>query len=213
MKKIISILLVGIMLAISLASCAGGSDPNTIAPEGMKLASLDNSAYYLYIPDNWVVQSSATGCGGAVSDPVESGDTVVRTDISNVIVTTFPVSNIKAETAAEEETTAAESEAANENITERAKYINAYWAMCKGSFERTFEEFSIVEEGKNTKVDSLEAKKYVYTAKMDGYDFKIMMTVTYSGGIVYIITYTAISEHYDKHTAEVDKIISAFKFK
>ena len=211
MKKIISILLVVMMLAAMLVSCTGG-DLNSIAPEGMQLASTDGNAYYLYIPDNWVVQRSATGCGGAVSDTVESGDTVIRTDMSNVIVTTFPVSDINLEES-ENETTAETTESTAQNVSERAKYIIAYWEMCKASFGRTFGDFSVVEEGKGTKVDSLEAKRYVFTAKMDGDEFKIMMTVTYSGGIIYVITYTALTEHYDNHTAEVDKIISEFKFK
>ena len=206
MKKIISIMLASIVLVLALASCTGG-DPNNIAPEGMQLASDENCAYYLYIPENWALLDACSG--GYVSYLDNEQEFGLKTDIANVTVSTFTAGDIKAEeTGDTAETTADETVA-----SERIQYIDAFWTMCKESYARELNGFTVVEEGKGTTLGLLDAKEYVYTANFDNTEYKMMMTVTYSGGVMYIVTYTAKTVRYDTHMADVEKILSEFKFK
>ena len=86
--------------------------------------------------------------------------------------------------------------------------------MCWRSYINELIEFSVIDGGKqNTLLGGIVAKTYVYTAKYEGIEYKIQMTVTYSGGLMYVLTYTAKSANFDAHTEEVAKIISEFKFK
>jgi len=214
MKRIIAILLAAMALALPLASCAGNSE--VTIPDGMVLASGEDSAYYLFVPQNWKMIAGYGTYGGSA------------TDGSNVVVSTYTEINLgedgttaasttagAAEAAAETtaETTDAETAAPEENLTGAEKYIAEYWSSCKESFAKELKDFNIESEGKATKLDGKAARKYVYTATADGVKYKMQMTVTYSGGLIYIVTYTATENNYETHTSEVDKILTEFKFK
>ena len=69
MKKILAVILCALMLL-----CFVGCSEN--APDGMKAASSENEAFYLYIPTTWTVNSS----GGTASG-------YLVTDYSNVSMT------------------------------------------------------------------------------------------------------------------------------
>ena len=205
MKKIISILLAVMVLAIPMVSCANGGAEVAI-PEGMVLASGDNSAYYLFIPQNWKAVEGYSTYGGTAADG------------SNVVVSTYTAADIGIEettatTEAEETTAASDTTEAGEALTGAEKYIAEYWAMCKVSFAKELRDFAIESEGKATKLDGKAAGKFVYTASFEGVKYKMQMTVAYSGGLMYIVTYTAKADNYDSHATEVDKILSEFKFK
>ena len=199
MKKIISIMLVTMILVLALVSCTNG-EGGSVAPEGMQLASDENCAYYLYIPENWALLDTVSGGYVSYLDGEQEG---IKTDISNVTVSTFTAGDINAEGTAEGETVA----------SERLQYVDAYWAMCKESYARELNGFAVVEEGKSTTLGLLDAKEYVYTANFDNTEYKMMMTVTYSGGVMYILTYTAKTVRYDVYLEDVEKILSEFKFK
>ena len=198
-----------LMLAVLLVSCGGGND--VAAPQGMQLASLDVSPYYLFIPAGWVVSSSPANCGGYTSDG------------SNVYVSSFASANIGAEeettplgtesTPAKSEATTPSTEAAQGDKTSRELYIDAYWEMCWKTYTKELSGFSVIEDGTKTTFGSLDAKQYVYTAKIDGKEYKLQMTVTYSGGLIYVMTYTAKKANFDTHLDTAKKILSEFKFK
>ena len=118
-------------------------------------------------------------------------------------MSTFTAGDLNAEGTAEGETVA----------SERIQYVDAFWAMCKESYARELNGFAVVEEGKSTTLGLLDAKEYVYTANFDNTEYKMMMTVTYSGGVMYILTYTAKTVRYDVYLEDVEKILSEFKFK
>ena len=178
------------MLAFCLASCAG-TDANAIAPEGMELASGEGSAYYLFVPESWEL-TQGYGTWGAYTS-----------DASNVNVSTFTASDIgnkESESTADTTDAAVHTEAPSD--TEAAP-----------SDKTAREQYIDVEDGKQTTLGGYEAKQYVYTAKYEGVEYKMQMTVTYSGGLMYILTYTAKTANYDSHLTEVAKIVSEFKFK
>lgn len=209
MKRTVSTILAVLMLAFCLASCAG-TDANAIAPEGMELASGEGSAYYLFVPESWEL-TQGYGTWGAYTS-----------DASNVNVSTFTASDIgNKESESTADTTDAavhteapsDTEAAPSDKTAREQYIDAYWDMCWKTYMNELNGFSVVEDGKQTTLGGYEAKQYVYTAKYEGVEYKMQMTVTYSGGLMYILTYTAKTANYDSHLTEVAKIVSEFKFK
>ncbi len=200
-----------LMLAALLVSCGGGND--VVVPQGMQLASLDASPYYLFIPAGWVVSSSPANCGGYTSDG------------SNVYVSSFPSANIGTEEettpsdttegnpSAQSEETTPSTEADQADKTSRELYIDAYWEMCWKTYTKELSGFSVIEDGTRTTFGSLDAKQYVYTAKIDGVEYKMQMTVTYSGGLMYIMTYAAKKANFDTHLDTAKKILSEFKFK
>ncbi len=209
MKKIFSLILAILTLSTVLASCG---NETVIAPDGMKLVSGDDCAYNLFVPESWEIINGYGTYGAYTSDA------------SNVSVSTFTATDIgnkkpEGTTGADETTEApAVTDApdmteAPTNKTEREQYIDAYWAMCEKSYTEDLNGFAVVEAGKETALGGLLAKQYEYTAKYEGISYKMQMTVTYSGGIMYILTYTAKADNYDVHKAETEKIVSEFKFK
>ena len=71
----------------------------------------------------------------------------------------------------------------------------------------------MIEQGERTKLGALDAKKYIYTATIDGTEYKMQSIITYYGGLMYIFTYTAKADRYDANLNDVKWIISEFKFK
>ena len=57
----------------------------------------------------------------------------------------------------------------------------------------------------------MNAIKYVYTITLNGVVYKYMQTFSYNAAQLYIFTYTATEENYDKHTDEVKSIMENFK--
>ncbi len=204
MKKTITLILALLMLTLTLASCQNGNV--AVAPEGMKLASGDDVAYNLFVPDNWQITNGYGTYGGYTSDAANINvSTYTATDIG----TKEPEGTTDAETTTAADTTAPQ----NTDKTAREQYIDAYWDMCWKTYIKELNGFSAIEVDKKTELGGLLAKQYVYTAKYEGVEYKMQMTVTYSGGLMYILTYTAKAENYDAHLTEVEKIISEFKFK
>ena len=62
MKRLIAILLL-LVLVTSFAACGSKNDGT---PEGMKNVAVENAAFYLYVPEEWLSQSQG-GVSGAVS--------------------------------------------------------------------------------------------------------------------------------------------------
>ena len=201
MKRIILILLTVSMLALSLCACATGGSGNVVAPEGMQIASVDASPYYLFVPKGWGL-TQGFGTSGAYTS-----------DSSNVTVSMYSASDIKNDEASKTDTPAATESGSASDKSAREQYIDAYWDMCWKTYMSELRDFAVVEDGKQTLLGGYEAKQYVYTAKYENVEYKMQMTVTYSGGLMYILTYTAKSENYISHISEVEKIISEFKFK
>ena len=206
MKKIVSLILIAVMLVLSLASCANTSS-EVKAPDGMKLVSGDGAPYYLFVPESWG-ETKGFGTFGAYAS-----------DSSNVSVSTYAATDIKVdfsddttpgETTANDTTAAATTPSTDKSS--REQYIDAYWEMCWRSYLKELNEFAVVDGGKQTLLGGIDAKTYAYTAKYEGIEYKMQMTVTYSGGLMYILTYTAKSANFDAHAEEVAKIISEFKF-
>ncbi len=84
--------------------------------------------------------------------------------------------------------------------------VDEWWEMNKTEISTVF---SNVEElsAENTTVDGTYAKKYVYTASLGEYSYKIMQIACIEDGDVYLFTYTSLPENYDTHLDDVEQIL------
>ena len=51
-----------------------------------------------------------------------------------------------------------------------------------------------------------------YRLTIGGETYEYLQVVTYYKGNIYNLTYTALPDYFEAHRAEVDQIISAFRF-
>ena len=67
-------------------------------------------------------------------------------------------------------------------------------------------------EPENLTMDGVHAQKYVYSADLGEFSYKIMQTASIRSGSVYLITYTSLADTYESHLEEVNNMISFFRF-
>ena len=79
MKRLTAIAIVLVMLCTLLVSCK----KDTTVPDGMKLASGDSATYYLYIPEDWVVDLSTAATSAHVSNSDKSNISVMAWSLPN----------------------------------------------------------------------------------------------------------------------------------
>lgn len=91
--------------------------------------------------------------------------------------------------------------------------LEDYWNSNKGAFTSFFTDMAFETEGEAMLLGGVSANKYVYTANASGEVYKFMQVICIKDGSVYIFTYTAMAERYDKHLESVQKILDNFSFK
>jgi len=87
-----------------------------------------------------------------------------------------------------------------------------FWEKYKQDFEETFSDMEF-ETISKILLSGYEANCYEYTAALMGVAYKFMQVVRIHGGTVYIMTYTAIPDNYEKNLEDVAQIINKFRFK
>lgn len=117
-----------------------------------------------------------------------SGARASNTDTSNVTVTMYmPDTDMTAET---------------------------YWQeKCLPEFTAAFSAFTVVEEGTDTTLGGVNAKKYVFTFEMDSVKYQLAQVIAVEGGMVYTLQYHATESNYINHTEVFDEIRSNFRFR
>ncbi len=97
---------------------------------------------------------------------------------------------------------------------EELKPLDEYIAKYTEDLKENLGEFQLSENSpENILLDGVEARKIEYTAKLVGNEYKYMQIVCINGGTIYFFTYTALTEKYDEHTEDVQKILDNFAFK
>lgn len=172
------------LLALSAVLVSCGSS----APEGMVALEGDNTTYNIYVPETWAAALS----GGAVSAYAE--------DMSNISV----------------QTVAIPKNDAGERLYED---LNDFCENgLKMSISSSFSDIKYAE----TSEDALGGEKaltisYIVTvfdvSAKTSKEYTVMQTVTERRDNFYILTYTAESANYSKHTDEVKSVVSNFSFK
>ena len=190
MKKILCL----ILILVSIFTLAACSREEGEAPVGMKNAAGKANDFYLYVPDEWIVNTSDTDLMASAR--------VSENDSSNVTMIGY-----------------ADSENEYNDIDSYWNYYsseleNRIFDKIKDS--ETGEEkssFTLTNDGENILVNEKAAKKYEYTGKVAGLDLSYMQIIIKRDNVFYIFTYTSTPELYSKHDTELEMILNFIEFK
>ena len=84
--------------------------------------------------------------------------------------------------------------------------LDEWWEMNRAEISVVFSDVEEIS-AENTTLDGTYAKKYVYTAKLGEFSYKILQVACIEGGDVYLFTYTSLPDHYDAHLDDVEQIL------
>jgi len=90
--------------------------------------------------------------------------------------------------------------------------VSEHWASCKEAYAKSITGFTLVSE-QNTTVANKDAVDVIYLATYEGVTFRLRQVFLVYREMVYTITYTALPENFDTHSADVDRMISEFHFR
>lgn len=90
--------------------------------------------------------------------------------------------------------------------------IDQWWEMNMEDVTRVFRNVEAAAP-ENVTMGGVHAQKYVYTADLGEYSYKILQAAAIKGGSVYLITYTALADSYEAHLEEVNNMIAFFQFR
>ncbi len=84
--------------------------------------------------------------------------------------------------------------------------VDEWWELNRSEIESVFQNYNL-ESSENTTMNDLYAKKYVYTATLGNFDYKIMQAACVKNSTVYLFTYTSLPENFDEHIEEVNQML------
>ncbi|MBO5702543.1 MAG: hypothetical protein J6S71_08895 [Clostridia bacterium] len=183
-RSLISLICLMASLVLILSGCSKDG-----APDGYKNVANENDAFYFYVPTTWVSNTS----GGTASAYYSSDD------YSNVSFTCMVIDPGKTDTLETYKTTALEE-----------------FAAVLPEFKEIAREEKLDENGVKVPdpvIADKETLVFEYECKLGEDHYKYMQAVTMKDNFFYIFTYTSLADNYDKHTAEIENIISNIKFK
>ncbi|MBQ7314193.1 MAG: hypothetical protein IJW81_11475 [Clostridia bacterium] len=90
--------------------------------------------------------------------------------------------------------------------------VEEWWETNVNEVGIVFDEIN-VESEENITLSDVYGKKYVYTASLGDFQYKIMQAACIKGSSVYLFTYTAVPENYDLHTDDVAAMLEHFIIK
>lgn len=90
--------------------------------------------------------------------------------------------------------------------------IDEWWEINRSDINVVFQNFNLESE-ENMTIDELYAKKYVYTATLGEFDYKIMQAACIKDATVYLFTYTSIADNYDAHLNDVSQMLEFLTIK
>ena len=87
-----------------------------------------------------------------------------------------------------------------------------YFATYRADFESQFGAMDMVSENTELLIAQSAAAQYVYKITKLGTEYQIMQAVCIHGARAYLITFTATTERYEEHTADLEDILKFFSF-
>lgn len=90
--------------------------------------------------------------------------------------------------------------------------LDEWWSMNLEDISIVFQNVEVAEPETLT-LGGVHAQKYVYTADLGDYSYKIQQTAAIRSGSVYLVTYTSLVDTYDTHLEEVNNMLSFFLFR
>lgn len=183
-KSLISLLSLIFALTLFLTGCSKDG-----APDGYKNVATDNESFYFYVPTTWVSNTS----GGTASAYYSSDD------YSNVSFTCMVIDPGVTDTLETYHSTA---------LKELGEVLP--------QFKEIASEPKLDENGVEIASPTIADKEtliFEYECTLGSDNYKYMQAVTMKDDFFYIFTYTSLAENYDKHTSEIESIISNIRFK
>ena len=90
--------------------------------------------------------------------------------------------------------------------------LDDWWTTNESELSLVFRDV-VVESSENTTVNGLYAKKYVYSASLGEFSYRIMQVACIQNTDVYLFTYTSTPENYESHLEDVDQILTHLTIK
>lgn len=88
--------------------------------------------------------------------------------------------------------------------------VDAYWEQCMEKNKDILVDLEI-ESTESTRVGGIESGLVgVFRGKSGGVEYKFKQAIAFRGEIIYVVTYTAITENFDSHIEDVDKMLEHF---
>ena len=94
--------------------------------------------------------------------------------------------------------------------------IEQFWEKISARYDAEYKDFKNDVEGGSGEAATLgdkNAKKYVFSATIDGDDYKIAQYIAQNEGKFFVFTYSAETETYEQHLKTVEKMAKVFSFK
>lgn len=189
-------LLVGATLLVSCSKQEEG------APDGMKSASAEAADYYLYVPEDWTVDTAA----GSLMTSAHVGDG----DNSNITMMAYTndlgLESINAYWESYEKNLS--------KIFDLDEEGNSTYQLSNpgGVNEETGET---LPDGETGTLGGEACVSYRYTGIVGGVPLEYLQVITYHNGYFYLFTYTATtdSDRFSRHEEDVAMILQNFSFK
>jgi hypothetical protein len=171
-------------LTLVLSGCSDSE-----VPDGYQNVATEKEAFYFYVPKSWV-DNTPSGTASAYY----SSD-----DYSNVSFTCMVIDPGEMDELAEYK---------DITLTELGAVLPDFKVI-----EKEVADDAIAEEVAPITIGGRETITFEYECTLSGQTYKYMQAVTMKDDFFYIFTYTSLAENYDKHTNEVNSIISYITFK
>lgn len=98
-------------------------------------------------------------------------------------------------------------------VPDSSMSIDDYFLSCEEKYKTELEGYERVGESTERKVDGRAARSYTFKTTAEGREIKIMQTIFIYDSSFYTVTYTALTENFDTHMADVEQMLGAFKFR
>ena len=159
-------------------------DPDAVeAPAGMKLASNDDVAYRLFVPESWVLDTALPTSSAYVSE----------SDRSNVNVTVYmPEQDLL--------------------TAEQYWEMCLADLQGDDPLESVIRNMEVLSTTKG-ELGGRPANTYVYRGEVAGKTYRFSQTIAAYRGMVYTLTYTAADDTFETHLDALAQMIEAFEFR
>ncbi len=97
-------------------------------------------------------------------------------------------------------------------LTPPVPELGEFFAKGKEKLTLGGNQVEIIEEKKD-KLGGNEARRIIFTTKIKKTNFKLLQVVSIYKNNVYVVTYTALPEQFDRNLSKANSIIKSLKFK
>ncbi len=109
---------------------------------------------------------------------------------------------------------ASEKDGSNVNVqmymtSSPTQTVQLYFEGMEKSYKELFSSYALISSDE-IKMDGVSGYKYIFEATSGGQSYKVMQAITRKGDMFYCITYTALTENFEKHSSDAEKMIKEF---